>query len=62
MWAKVISSILLNVINSLASKAYQAVTKYLERRKRDKRSQEVAKKVEDAKTPSEIRDSIDDLP
>ena len=39
-----------------------AVSRYIERRKREKQTQEAAKKVENAKTPDEVRDAANDLP
>lgn len=62
MWAKVLSNVIITALSSLATWTYRKVTGYLERRKRDKQSQEAAKKVENAKTSDDFRSSVNDLP
>lgn len=62
MLSKLLSNVLVTLLSNLASKGWRALIGYIERRKRNKKSQEVAERVENAKSPNDIRDSVDDLP
>lgn len=66
MWAKLFQLaakfILLPAVKELTAKAYWALKEFLERKKRLKKTQDAARRIEDAKTPSDVAGSIDDLP
>lgn len=65
MWAKLGAQLiveLLKFIPGLVAKGVDALRAYLERKKRIRTAEEAAKKVEDAKSPEDIRTAADDLP
>lgn len=62
MWAKVLTQVIIQLVSSFASWAWKKSTSYFERKKRVEETQETAQKVEDAKTPDDIRAAADDLP
>ena len=59
--AKIIEILVMKFL-SLLPKGIRYVSNRLKRKKRAKQSQEAARKVEDAKTINDIRNSVDDLP
>ena len=59
--AKIIEILVMKLL-ALIPMGIRYVSDRLKRRKRNNESQEAARKVEDAKTLSDVRNSVDDLP
>lgn len=61
-----LQSFLIKLLKSLTldlvAWATRAVTDWIARRKRVKKTQDAAKEVENAKNPNDVRDSADNLP
>lgn len=62
MWQKILASVIVTLTKDFATWAFSFVSRFIKRKKRVKKSEEVAQRIEDAKTPDEVRASIDDLP